>query len=279
MQKPDIMVVPDAQANAGAITWWKIKSATNYDDLRTAWELAGFPANELPAPPSDSSALRRALEPLRTDAHTLIRSVPGRDAFALVDEYVDDDTGELEYDVRFSLWIDYEANCLEFDREVTDELADGIIERFEAERRTLHHSELSSWLVKRAYAHSVVALRETGGVYFVPNTDRWTKFAGVVESAGVGTVYLVPAMRTEKAVEAIMAAVISDAGAEVEKLEKALEDIDTMGTRSLKARARAVAEVGEKLRLYEDLLGRQVGDLAARLQQIDARVVEATLTA
>lgn len=279
MRTPDIMVVPDAGgARAGAVTWWRLSSATDYDNLRVAWEAAGFPANELPAPPSDASALRRALEMFKEDAHTLIRSVPRKQAaFAVVDEEAGEDEC-LEYEVRFEVWIDYDASAIQFDRDVDDELAEKLVQRFEQERRTLHHGDVSSWLVKRAYAHAVVALRETGGVYFVPETqtERWAAFAKVIESVGVGTVYQVPAMKTDKAVEAIMAAVIAEAGSEVAKLEEELQDIESLGARSLKARAKAVATIGDKLRTYEELLGQKIGDLSQRLQEIDARVVDAT---
>lgn len=264
-----IIVVPDGK-NAGLVTWWRLSGTINYDALTEAWASAGLDAGELPDPPSDSEALKRAIIDMR-GPHTLIRQLPNVMGFAVVDESFDD--GDPEYEMRFKLWLDYDALEMRFDPAVDAEQVREINERFATARRELVASDLSSWLVRRVWKASAVALRDTGGIYFVPETQAraWEEFADVFHKVGASRVHVIPAMKSERAVEAVMAAVIAETEAEVAAVLKRIENGE-LGGRALKTQAAKCDAMADKLRTYEQLLGVRMGDMQRLVQEADARV-------
>lgn len=274
-----IVFVPDHEGRAGAVTWWRLSGDVVYAELERVWVEAGFAAEDLPSPTSDSVALRRAVDHFR-DNQTMVRAHPDG-GFAVVDEYVDDDTGDLEYEVRFHVWIDYEDRTLSFDRTVADELADQVLDAFEKYRGRLASNDLSSWMVRRAKALNAVALRDTGGIYFIPEpaAPTWSAFADVVSKVSASRVYELPALKTDRAVEALLEAVVAEAAEETRKLEEALDSADEHTQRGLKGKASRCKAIADKLRLYEELLGVRATDVGQRLVELDARIVEATLAA
>jgi len=278
-QVDGLMVVPEHQGRAGAVTWWRLQGDVDYATLERVWVEAGFAVEDLPSPTSDSVALRRALERYR-DSKTLVRPHP-TGGFSVVDELYDEESEELDYTTRFTAWIDYEAQSLLFDREVDDEIADAIVAAFEEQRGRLSASDLSSWMVRRARALSAVALRDTGGIYFIPEptAPTWSAFADVVAQVSASRVYELPALKTERAVEALLEAVIAEAAEETRKLEEALDAADEHTARGLKGKASRCKAIADKLRLYEDLLGVRMPNISERVTELDARIVEATLVA
>jgi hypothetical protein len=274
----DLTVVPDHSGRCGAITWWRLSGTLNYDRLVEEWQMADLPPSELPAPPSDTDALRRALLSLR-GPRTLIRALPGT-GFAVVDESFDetDAVAEPEYAVRFKTWIDYEALELRFDPPLEDEEVSGIVGKFLVARRELDAGDLSSWLVRRIYKHEAVALRDTGGIYFVPETraEHWSRFADIVHKISGSRIYEVPALKSERAVEAIVAAVIAEANASVAELTKRL-DKGELTERGLRSQARKCEELADKIRSYERLLGVKLGDMHNVVHNVDARIADMLL--
>lgn len=278
MKTEGLMVVPDHHGRAGSVTWWRLQGSVNYDRLIAVWARHGFPEADLPPPPSDAAALRRTLEAFR-GPQTLVRAVP-TGGFAVVDEEYNEADEVLEYETRFTVWIDYESSSMTFDREVDDDVANSVIESFERLRRELQATDLSAWMVRRAKALSAIALRDTGGIYFVPepSAEAWSVFADVVAEVSASRVYELPALKTERAVEALMDAVLAEASEEAAKLEEAIDALDAApSARAVKAKAAKCEAIATKLELYEDLLGRRVGDVGERLARLEARIVEASL--
>lgn len=282
MDKLDIVVVPDHQGRAGAVTWWRLSGVIDYERLTDEWAKRGFAPADLPAPPSDAAALRRALDAYR-GPRTLVRALP-TGGFAVVDEQFDEDdsaTADPEYDVRFKVWLDLTAMSMQFDRELPESEVDRVHEAFERGRRELHHSEVSAWMVKRVRAMQAIGLRDTGGIYFVPEqyVASWSAFADVVAAVSPSRVYEIPALKSDRAVEAIMEAVIDDAASEVEKLTKALDEAGEGSSRGLRSKASRCEALADKLRLYEQLLGRNLDSISERVQAVDARITDLLLLA
>lgn len=275
--KNDLIVVPDHAGRCGAITWWRLSGTLNYDALVAEWAAADLPSSELPSPPSDTDALKRALMPLR-GPRTLIRTLPSG-GYAVVDEtFEDGEHGDPDYEVRFKVWIDYDVMEMKFEPAIDEGEVESITERFAASRRELDAVDLSSWLVRRAYKVDAVALRDTGGIYFVPEQRAadWSKFADIVHKLSGSRVYEIPALKTTRAVEAIMSAVIAETQAGVEALAKKL-DAGELSERGLKAQAKRCEELADKLRTYESLLGVKIGDMHGVLTQVDGRITEMLL--
>lgn len=278
MKKQDILIVPDATGTAGAVTWWRLAGVVDYERLSAAWQDAGFDEDELPPPPSDTVALRRALRGYK-GPRTRIEPLPSG-GFAVVDlDFDDEDDEDPEYEVRFKVRLDYEALEMKFDREISTSEVDQIHELFERGRRELPGGAVGGWLVKQSYRHHGVALRDTGGIYFIPETGaaRWSQIADLLASVSPSRIFEIPALRTERAVEAIMSSVITEISTAAEQLNESLAN--TESARGLRGRAAKLEALGDKLRLYEDLLGRQADEVRARLQLVDAKIVDALMVA
>ena len=278
----DITLVPEHTGTAGAMTWWRLSGVLDYDRLVAEWQAADLPLCDLPAPPSDTAALRRALESYRAP-RTLVRSLPSG-GFAIVDEDFDGDDGDdsdgvdPDYNVRFKVWIDIDTMELSFDREMPESELDTIFDAFMRGRRELHHQDVSAWIVKRCKSMQSIGLRDTGGIYFVPEqfAPTWSAFADLLARCSASRIYEVPALKSERAVEAIMESVIADAAAELEKLSNALNDTDP-STRGLRSKARKCEALADKLKLYEDLLGRKMNDISQRVMETDAQIADMLL--
>lgn len=274
MTKTDLVVVPDHAGRCGSITWWRLSGTLNYDALEEAWLAAGLEPGELPSPPSDADALKRALMPLR-GPRTLLRTLPQGAGFAVVDESFVDNDGDVdpEYTVRFKTWIDYDALELRFEPELDVEQVQAIADRFAAARRELDATDLSSWLVRRVNKHDSVALRDTGGIYFVPEhrAKDWSAFADVMHKVSASRVHEIPALRSDRAVEAVMAAVIADAEASIAALTKRIESSD-ITERGLRSQAARCGQIADKLRTYEELLGVRMNDMRKVVEETDAHI-------
>jgi len=267
-----VAVTERTAGQCGLITWWRLSGVINYDVLVAAWAAAGLPEGELPSPPSDHDALRRALMPLR-GPHTLLRALPNATGFAIVDEEFVDGERDPEYGVRFTAWIDYADLEIRFEPAIPAEEVDAIVQRFTAARRELDASDLSSWLVRRVARHDAVALRDTGGIYFIPEARAaaWSAFADVMRQVGASRVHEIPALRSERAVEAVVEAVIAEAQASVDALTKRIEKGD-LTERGLRGQAQRCSQIADKLRLYEGLLDVKLGSMQRIVEEVDARI-------
>lgn len=276
-QVQDITVVSEHTGTAGAVTWWRLNGVIDYDRLVAEWKAVNLPLCDLPAPPSDSAALRRSLETYRAP-NTLVRSLP-TGGFAIVDEdFESNDNDDPEYEVRFKVWIDEQEMALCFDREMDEAELDTIHDTFTRCRRELHHQDVSAWLVTRCKAVQSIGLRDTGGIYFVPEqfAATWSALADLLARCSANRIYEIPALKNDRAVEAIMEAVIADAATEAEKLTKALDEKD-LSARGLKGKATKCEALATKLRLYEELLGHKMVAIGERVQEIDARISDMIL--
>lgn len=280
MADAGLIVVPDGTKAAGVVTWWTLHGTIEYETLEREWLEAGREARYLPALPSDRVSLKRALASME-GPKTRVEVLPDS-VYALVDLKFDMSAGiaEPEYTVRFKVWFDDEDSTICYDRDLPNDVVDAVEAAFLQARGQIQATDLSSWLVKVVALHSAVALRPTGGIYFIPQTaaPQWTAFAEMLERMSASRVFEVPAMQSVKAVDAILAAVTIEAQAELDAIAKALEE-NEMTVRGLKGRATRLDATGKKLKLYEDLLGARVQALHDAIEAIDARIVEAIVVA
>ena len=278
MDDKKIVIVPDHQGRAGCVTWWRLSGVMDYDRLKMEWARRDLPLADLPAPPTDAAALRRALDGYK-GPRTLVRGLPGG-GYAVVDEEFGADEDDPEYDVRFKVWLDMDELEMRFDREMEEAEIDRIHERFVAARRDLTHAEISPWLVRHGVKMQSVGLRDTGGIYFIPEqfAPTWSALADIVRECSASRVFEIPALMSGRAIEAIMEAVIAEAQTEVDKLTSAL-DTTEVGVRGLKGKAAKCEALADKLRLYEDLLGSKMGSIHERVEAIDARIADMILMA
>lgn len=280
-----VVVVPDLGSRAGAMTWWRLSGVLDYDTLKQKWSEADLPPNELPALPSEHTALRRALANHRRGPRTLLRSLPGG-GFAVVDEEFDADYNvedeDPEYSVRFKVWLDMDELAMKFDRNMPEQEGRAITSAYVRARRELHATDLSAWLVRRVTALNAVGLRDTGGIYYVPENAaaRWSALADLLKAISTSRIFEVPALRTDRAVEAIMDAVLTETTEGLQTITQALDArADEMTARGLRGKIGACEKLAQKLALYEHLLGARQQAMASQIQEVRARAVELMMLA
>lgn len=270
-RNPGVIAVADAKM-AGAIVWWRLTGHLNLDKLAAAWAAAGLDVKLLPGSPSPVAAMHRAAEE-QSGKRRLIRPLQGTRGWAVVDETVKDD--KLEYQQLCTVRLNETQLLIE---PHDSELAPKIQDRFDYYQRTLTINDSSGWITSLARHLKAVSLRETGGVYFIPETavDDFRKMAGVIAEVCDHVIYEVPALQTDKAVTAILDAVLREADQEVSMMETELDTGD-LKERALNNRLGKTQTITEKIEVYETLLGKSLDGMRDRLEALKAQITMAAL--
>lgn len=273
-----VIALPSATEASGAIVWWILSGSVRLEALRKAWLAAGFDEKELPPPPTEKAALRRALKGLENKTRF---ARPAGEGWALVAQW----DGQADPDGRkppefapiLETWVGA-AGVAEV-KGGPAELAAKIKADYALEVSQLSTEEVSNWLVARAAKQNAVGLRDRGGLYFVPalTLKRWHAEAIVLRQASGHTLCEVPAMASEEAVAAILDAVQREAEAEALAMEEQLTG-GGLGSRALTTRISKTEAVERKVALYEDLLGQKLDTLRARLSSLRSNLAAALLS-
>lgn len=277
------LVITESVATSGAVSYWRLSGDVKLDVLASAWRAAGLDEKLLPTAVKNEVALGRAVAD-QAEKRRLIRPLARRGAWAIVDETVVEGqapTYRTLVTVRLGdTGADVEAVSASDDEAYFIRTAIG--GAYLQHRNKLAHHDISAWLLDIAYGLKAVSLRESGGVYFIPNAgvDMWSKVADAVTAGGAGDVFRIPAMRTAEAVAAITAAITAEAAVMAQKIEDEIMATgdDAIGKRALKNRVKDSMALLDKLASYEELLGRQL-DIRARVEALSANVSAAVLTA
>lgn len=279
----EVVVTPEAMGAAGAVSYWRLGGPLNIAALAAAWTKAGLDPKLLRGAPEPETALRRAVM-MQQDRHRLVRALSKKAEWAIVDEHIAEGQPPT-----FNTLVIVRAGATNPEVErVASELSDVevgtflhvLTAAFVAQQGTLQPDDVGTWLVKLAYKFGALALRDSGGVYFIPRPamDMWNKAADVIETVSGKThkIFRIPAMKNAEAVEAIIDAVT----AEAEQVAKAIEDevAAGLGDRALSTRGGVVQALLAKVGSYEELVGQQI-KVRDRVEALAAAVAEARLSA
>ena len=274
-----VIAVDSTVQNAGAVTWWRMSGDVDAQSLFRAWDARGWAVDDLPTQPSSTSTLRRVLRDQFGGPRCLIQSLNGN-AFAVVDvAVVDTDTklADAEYTTRFKIRLDEIDELLESDGLSSAELAH-LQTEYDRARNTYEASTLSGWLVGQVEQRKAIRLRDTGGIYFVPEgyVQSWREFGDALAEASASRVYEVPAVKNEQAALALIEALTQDLQGRVAHLD---QDIDDRGVRGLRSKAAKCEELAGKVRVYEALFSTKLDSLNEMVSRLDGRIVQAVLVA
>jgi hypothetical protein len=269
------LAVPDGTPQAGAMIWWELSGLVDAQELRTVWAAAGLDAALVPEDPPPRTALKRAIETL-SEQRKLVRPLAGREGYSLVEETAEGEA--LSYKQAVVATID-SVGMLKVEP-AAGTLAESIKASYQRHLDNLVPSDISTLLVRFTESLDAVALRARGGFYFLPPAavDRFRVAAQVIRSVGAHVCYEIPALRTESAVQAILAAVEREAAAEIAEFETVLTNTES-GPRALKTQSKKCDRVATKVASYEALLGTSLVELQERLAGLRSRLAEATLLA
>ena len=254
----DFLAVTDGTPQAGSLVWWELSGLVDAAALRVVWAAAGLEDEMVPEDPAPRTALRRAVETL-AEQRKLVRPLAGREGYSLVEESAEGET--LSYKQSVVATVDALGQLKV--EPAKGALADGIKASYQRHLDNLVPSDISGLLVRFSESLDAVALRARGGFYFLPpaSVEKFRVAAQVIRSVGAHVCYEIPALRTESAVQAILAAVEREAAAEIEEFEAVLTNTEA-GPRALKTKARQCDQVANKVAGYETLLA--PSELAAR---------------
>jgi hypothetical protein len=279
----DFLAVTDGTPQAGSLVWWELSGLVDAQALRTAWDAAGLDAALVPEDPPPRTALKCAVETL-AEQRKLVRPLAGREGYSLVEETAEgealsykqsvvatvNDLGQLKVELVSATEV----------QSASGSLAESIKASYQRHLDNLVPSDISTLLVRFTESLDAVALRARGGFYFLPpaSVDKFRLAAQVIRSVGAHVCYEIPALRTESAVQAILAAVEREAAAEIAEFELILTNTEA-GPRALKTQSKKCDRVATKVASYEALLGTSLVELQERLAGLRSRLAEATLLA
>ena len=277
----NIVIVNDMDPSvAGALTYWMMSGDTSYPALVQALQ-DRLPNRRAPSAPSPDKALRRAVVGLR-QRRRLVRPLGAKvGGWAIVDEVPLE--GTLIHNATCYVKLAAPNNVGELvSVEPADHtLAPMVRADFVKYLEQLSHGDLSGWLVRTVYRLGAVALRDTGGIYFIPKDSmaEWRLIREVVKEAGHGhEVFTIPALKAEDTVNAVVRALEAEAEQELKYLQEAIAEGE-LGARALETRAGKCKSMLMKVRRYDSLLEQNQTNLVAKIEAMQAELVAASLAA
>lgn len=272
MREKSVIAV-EGSNEAGGVVWWRLSSELYRSNLLNAWTQAGLEVDLLPEPASAEAALGRTVNTLR-DTHTLIRRLPKRAGWAVVSE-IEMTNGELDYNVRGTVWLAHDGTL---NTDLPIDMTEQVEVEFKRQLGALQTTDISAWLVKLTQLVRAVPLRESGGIYFVPKEgmSEWREMAEVLEGCSQHAISVIPAMRTQEAVKAILRAVTAEAEARAIELETDLMNA-ALGKRAIETRIDRCTQARDMLSAYDELLGEQLVQVRERFDRIRANLAAASL--
>ncbi len=279
MSATNVIAIRDIEQrkDAGAIVMWRLDGAVDEQVLRAAWDAAGLDAKLLHLSVPPTTALRRAAMELRS-AHVLVRPLHGETGWAVVSEEEDEDS-HLSYTVGQEITMGPDG-MLQFSEACSEEFEERIARAYLEHLTQLSSLDISSWLARLVVsAFKAVALRDGGGVYFIPADflDGWHKVVKALQSVSTHRLFEIPALHSDDAVEMILASVLEEANKRAEHLEEELAS-GKLGARALATRAESCSAITAKVAFYEELLGVTAGKMRERLEMLNADIAAASLS-
>ena len=269
-----IVAVTDAQADiAGAVVLWRLGNEVSIAALADAWRAAGLDEKLLPNDPTPAAAMVKALRE-HDGTRVLVRPL-GRDAWSLVNETVAGETLTYEQIVTVKLVKDVPV----FDPP-NHPIVDKLHHDFEHFCQVYTLRELSLWVTERVRGLKAVALRDTGGAYFIPRDGvpfyaKMREILGGLNSECI--LHQIPAMQSKEAIAAILCELQIESDAEIAEIEKELGSGEELGKRAIGTRVRSCDALREKIESYERLLGQSLTSLHSRLETLQGGLTAAAL--
>jgi hypothetical protein len=273
-------VLAGGGAHLGDLLWWTISdAATNRSILEAHWSGAGLSAELLPEAPTAEKALRTAIREAALGQHDrLIRL--GKESeteivFAVVRESKHQD-GSVSYAQETRIMLDRKIETVSSDQPSHD-LAKVVAHRF-GELRTTHTADDVRRTVVRAIGTlAAVALRDHGGVYWIPApyARQLRKLQSAVEKIGSSKMYLLPVHDSADASRTLGDAALAAIQQELEQLKDEVQGFVAQPPErpsTLARRFDAYEALRGRARLYRDILRVQVEDLDKQLDEMTASV-------
>lgn len=277
----DLVITPELNTVAGAVSYWRLSGSTSLVQLADAWRRAPLDLRLLPKPVSEQVAFSRAVhdQVIARDKAGVRRFVTTlqRESYAVVEERLvktPDAPDALKYrtlvHVTAASHDDVEGHGLA--PRIVDEIRNATVRHSMA----LDSNDISTWLTKLALKHGGVGLRDSGGVYFLPHPAMafWSAAASALESVSAHKVFRIPAMKNDEAIAAVVDALSTEAAQFVEHFA---EELPNLGERAIASRKTQLGAMFAKVSMYEKLLDQKMTDVRDRLGSLNAMLTASAL--
>ena len=269
------------KAACGRIVMWSMQGDITVDSLTKALEATGSKAIA-PEAPSALVALHRAVDAVAKALGRLEVHHVGRGEWAIVGKPEEKDgvQRQLVYPIDCTAKLIRPEGGGEEYLEITGRGEDQIRAAYEVAKGVLAPSDIGTWLTEKAAKLGAIALRDRGGVYFLPQPQvwKWDLIARALKICSKHSVHAIPAMRSQDAVEAIMSALTADTQSACDKIAADIGD-GTLGSKALANRQKVAAELLDRVTQYESLLGGKLDELRAAIADTQSAVATAALAA
>lgn len=285
MAHPNLIAITDKTTSAGAIVLFRMSGPTDYETFKSAWIDSGLDPTQFIRRPSLGHALEKSV---KQSAGTLLpRRLPGvRDSWALVMETPTG--GTLQHKTVLHITLSETGRPIFTDSEHRDvpastgdhsmsATAEQIRSQYDRNLDALSTGMVSQWLIDLCKNLNAVAVRDTGGIYFLPPRalPAWAKITKTVRSATNHEIIMIPAMPADETVRAVLECITQEAETSADRLYSDVEK--GLGDRALKTRANQAAALREKVAEYEELLGVQLTTVREKLKRLKGSLMAATL--
>lgn len=297
-EKSNVIAIPTAMKDtAGAIVYWRLSGDVDYDQLKEAWEEAGLPAKLLPSLPSRQVALTRAFRDMvkalshedrdihATKLHSVTESGSNH-GWILLENVTKKGSEKVRYEEQFRAYFKGDKTLV-FKPE-NYARTEQLLKDFRANQKVLAQTDVGTWMSQKITQDlTMLTLRDTGGIYFVPRNkmERLAQIKQALEKATDNVVFQIPSLKSDEAVEALLDALVREAEAEAQSIEKQLEaldddsvdDKDKLGARALRSRAAKCDRMTDKVEMFEQILDTRLDALRERMETLQAASVEAAI--
>lgn len=254
----------------GGVTYWTLTSKlTQRDALLAELKLSGL-EKFCPRTPTAEWCAKKALKKL-SNRDDLVRPLEAKDGFSLVNEW----RGQDENSYRHALSVKLEADGKAvFNPESLKPV--GWDETFASLRGSVPPGKMGQSLTALVYHLGGIALRQSGGVYWLPSTSMsgWRSMARALSraSGGNSVIYVIKHKMDEASMRAVRDAVVEDVGGEVERIHKEVMNGE-LGKKALELRTARAKVLCMQVENYEKYVSCSLTSLRDSLNKLQTALV------
>lgn len=258
---------------------WRLSGTVLLRSLQSLWLDADLNPEFAPEAPSDDVAFARAVRELSSPSVRAEKLTDGGWALVSKKQVADGAGADLRFGTELRVWMNADET-LRAEPE-NDPRAEQIAANFTAFQRELSQLDISQWLVEQVERLNATSLRDTGGIYFLPNTalEEWGKIVTVLRGCSVHKIFSVPALATdEDTIALVLDAIAQESRTMFELLNKEIET-SNLSSRALESRKNRLFWFEQKLQKYEELLGTRLDSVRENLTAVDQSISHALIAA
>lgn len=264
-----LVAVAQADESTGAVVYWQLTGTVHTETLKNAWLAAGLREDLLPKQIGPTMAFSRALKEFEC-RNVLVRKHNKGGWGILATQEVE---GKMAFVETARVWLG-EDNTIKFDGAETGWALEDLERLFRDAMENLSHIDVSAWFVWLLGQFHAVALRDRGGIYFVPRQamELFHQAKAVIETVSQHVLCEIPAMHSSEAVQAIFDAISREAADTL--MDVANEIAGDIGPRAARNRMEDLNTLKTKVAGYEALLGRELGGVKDQIKALNAKLNE-----